>query len=122
MYEHDKIYIDGAWVPSSGTGTIDVFDSTNGEVFGRIPEGNAADAPTHFAFQVKESGMRWGYRFEPDGAGGTNLTEYRDKTRQISLPIRMVQKSGILGRNREGLMVQGMRETLERVKAAAEAT
>ena len=43
MQEHDKIYIDGAWVPSQGSGTIDVFDSTNGEVFGRIPDGNAAD-------------------------------------------------------------------------------
>ena len=43
MQEHDKIYIDGAWVPSAGTGTIDVFDSTNGEVFGRIPQGTAAD-------------------------------------------------------------------------------
>ncbi len=43
MQQHDKIYIDGAWVSSAGTGTIDVFDSTNGEVFGRIPEGTAAD-------------------------------------------------------------------------------
>ena len=43
MQEHDKIYIDGAWVSSSGTGTIDVYDSTNGEVFGRIPAGSAAD-------------------------------------------------------------------------------
>ncbi|HEY9556577.1 MAG TPA: aldehyde dehydrogenase family protein [Acidimicrobiales bacterium] len=43
MLEHDKIYIDGAWVPSSGTGSIDVFDSTNGEVIGRIPQGSAAD-------------------------------------------------------------------------------
>jgi acyl-CoA reductase-like NAD-dependent aldehyde dehydrogenase len=43
VQEHDKIYIDGAWVPSTGTGTIDVLDSTNGEVFGRIPEGTAAD-------------------------------------------------------------------------------
>ncbi len=43
MHEHDKIYIDGAWVPSQGSGTIDVYDSSNGEVFGRIPDGNAAD-------------------------------------------------------------------------------
>ena len=43
MYEHDKIYIDGAWVPSTGKGTIDVFDSTNGEVIGRIPDGTAED-------------------------------------------------------------------------------
>ena len=43
VHEHDKIYIDGAWVPSQGSGTIDVYDSSNGEVFGRIPDGNAAD-------------------------------------------------------------------------------
>ena len=29
MQVHDKIYIDGAWVPSTGKGTIDVFDSTD---------------------------------------------------------------------------------------------
>src|SRR3954452_14108594 len=43
VYEHDKIYIDGAWVPSAGTGSIVVFDSTNGEVIGHIPAHNAAD-------------------------------------------------------------------------------
>ena len=43
MLDHDKIYIDGAWVSSQGTGSIDVFDSTNGEVIGRIPNGTAAD-------------------------------------------------------------------------------
>ena len=43
MQEHDKVYIDGAWVPSAGSGSIDVFDSTNGEVIGRIPAGTAAD-------------------------------------------------------------------------------
>src|SRR5258706_15157334 len=39
----DKLYIDGAWVPSSGKGSIDVFDSTDGEVIGKIPEGTADD-------------------------------------------------------------------------------
>ena len=39
----DKIYIDGAWVPSSASGTLDVFDSSNGEVIGQIPAGNADD-------------------------------------------------------------------------------
>jgi aldehyde dehydrogenase (NAD+) len=43
LHEHDKIYIDGAWVPSSGSGSIDVYDSTNGEVIGRIPQGTAGD-------------------------------------------------------------------------------
>src|SRR3954453_15903733 len=39
----DKIYIDGAWVSSKGSSTIDVFDSTDGSVIGSIPEGTAAD-------------------------------------------------------------------------------
>jgi aldehyde dehydrogenase (NAD+) len=43
MQAHDKIYIDGAWTPSSGTGTIDVFDSTNGDVIATIPAGTAED-------------------------------------------------------------------------------
>ena len=43
MQVHDKLYIDGAWVPSSGKDTIDVFDSTDGEVIGTIPEGSPED-------------------------------------------------------------------------------
>jgi aldehyde dehydrogenase (NAD+) len=40
---YEKIFIDGAWVPSQGTGTIDVFDSTNGQVIATIPAGTADD-------------------------------------------------------------------------------
>ncbi len=43
MTTYDKLYIDGSWVPSQGSGTIDVFDSTNGEVIAQIPSGTAAD-------------------------------------------------------------------------------
>ena len=43
MIERDTIYIDGAWVPSGGTGTIDVYGAATGEVVGRIPDGVAAD-------------------------------------------------------------------------------
>jgi acyl-CoA reductase-like NAD-dependent aldehyde dehydrogenase len=43
MTAYDKIYIDGAWVPSEGSGTIDVYDSTNGDVIASIPEGTAGD-------------------------------------------------------------------------------
>jgi acyl-CoA reductase-like NAD-dependent aldehyde dehydrogenase len=34
----DKLYIDGAWAPSSGSGTIDVVNATTEEVMGRVPE------------------------------------------------------------------------------------
>jgi aldehyde dehydrogenase (NAD+) len=43
MQKRDKIYIDGAWVPSTGKGTIDVVNSTTEEVMGTIPDGTPAD-------------------------------------------------------------------------------
>jgi acyl-CoA reductase-like NAD-dependent aldehyde dehydrogenase len=43
MIDREKLYIDGAWVPSTGKGTIDVINSTTEEVMGRIPEGTAED-------------------------------------------------------------------------------
>ena len=43
MDARDRLYIGGAWVPSTGTTTIDVIDSTTEEVIGRIPEGTPDD-------------------------------------------------------------------------------
>lgn len=40
---HDKLFINGQWVKSAGTGTIDVINSTTEEVMGSIPEGTADD-------------------------------------------------------------------------------
>ncbi len=40
---HDKLYIDGRWIKPSGSGLIDVINSTTEEVMGRIPEGTPAD-------------------------------------------------------------------------------
>ena len=37
MDVRDKIYINGAWVPSTGSGTLDVIDSATEEVFATIP-------------------------------------------------------------------------------------
>jgi hypothetical protein len=34
--------------------------------------------------------------------------------------IKLVQRSGLIGRNREAILVDGMRNTLVRLKAAAE--
>jgi acyl-CoA reductase-like NAD-dependent aldehyde dehydrogenase len=41
--DRDKLYIDGGWVASTGTGKLDVTNSATEEVIGRIPEGTAAD-------------------------------------------------------------------------------
>ena len=43
MDVRDKLYIGGSWVPSTGSGTIEVTDSTTEEVIGRIPEGTIDD-------------------------------------------------------------------------------
>jgi acyl-CoA reductase-like NAD-dependent aldehyde dehydrogenase len=41
--KRDKIYIDGAWVSSEGTESIDVINATTEEVMGTIPQGTAGD-------------------------------------------------------------------------------
>ena len=43
MHAYDKLYINGEWVPSKGTKTISVTDSSTEEVIATIPEGTAAD-------------------------------------------------------------------------------
>jgi aldehyde dehydrogenase (NAD+) len=40
---YDDLYIDGAWVEPSGSGTLEVIDSTTEELFATIPAGDAAD-------------------------------------------------------------------------------
>ena len=42
--EFKKVYIGGAWVSSTGSGSLDVIDSNTEEVIGSIPEGTATDA------------------------------------------------------------------------------
>jgi acyl-CoA reductase-like NAD-dependent aldehyde dehydrogenase len=44
MQIRDKFFIAGRWVAPSGRETIDVHNAGNGEVMGRIPAGNEADA------------------------------------------------------------------------------
>ena len=39
----EKLYVNGQWIPSSGTGTLEVINSTTEEVMGRIPEGTPED-------------------------------------------------------------------------------
>ncbi|MEY2569528.1 MAG: aldehyde dehydrogenase [Actinomycetota bacterium] len=43
MENRDKLYIDGAWVPSTGSGSIEVVNSATEDVIGTIPEGTAED-------------------------------------------------------------------------------
>jgi betaine-aldehyde dehydrogenase len=44
MLAKEKLFIGGRWVAPRGTQTIDVHNAGTGEVMGRVPAGNAADA------------------------------------------------------------------------------
>ena len=60
MRDQDKLYINGAWVPSTGSGTIDVIDANTEEVMGHIPEGTPEDVDR--AVQAaKDAFETWGF-------------------------------------------------------------
>ncbi|MCW2719689.1 MAG: hypothetical protein QOG20_1822 [Pseudonocardiales bacterium] len=77
------------------------------------------ERPSRFAFTVAENGMTWGWRLEPDG-DGTRLTQWRERTTEPNVLVRALVASGMLGRERETLMVDGMHRTLAAVKRQAE--
>jgi acyl-CoA reductase-like NAD-dependent aldehyde dehydrogenase len=41
--DRDRLFIDGAWVPSTGQGRIEVRNASTEEVIGTVPEGTAED-------------------------------------------------------------------------------
>jgi len=87
-----------------------------------------ADRGRAFVFRVRETGVRWGYELEPidghdtggDGARGTRLTESRDLSDARTWLIRLAGPfvGGVDGHAEE--LRAGMRQTLTRIKAAAE--
>ncbi|MGJ7918576.1 aldehyde dehydrogenase family protein [Massilia sp. LXY-6] len=44
MHDHDKFFINGAWVAALGRGSIEVIQGSTEQVIGRIPAGSEADA------------------------------------------------------------------------------
>jgi betaine-aldehyde dehydrogenase len=53
---YDQLYIDGAWVPASGTGKIDVINPSTEEVIARIPEATPDDVGRAVAAAKKAFG------------------------------------------------------------------
>jgi len=60
----------------------------------------------------------WRYRFEPDGSGGTKVTEMTEDQRRAVLRALGGVASGVSDRKSHN--AESMRVTLERIKAAAE--
>lgn len=70
-----------------------------------------------FAFTTKDSGARWTYRLTPTGDGATHVVETRADGRKPLLA--KVFHAVMPGRDER--LRNGMQQTLERLKAAAEA-
>jgi uncharacterized protein YndB with AHSA1/START domain len=114
------IWLGGARGPAVGARFLGV--NRHGPVpWATLSKVSKCDAQSAIEWEVSTSATRWGYRFEDLPGGGTRVTEYREQFKPRNPVISAVANSGLIGRQREDLMVAGMRTTLERVKAAAEA-
>jgi hypothetical protein len=79
-----------------------------------------ADPGRAFAFQTKQSGMRWRYELEPV-ADGTIVTESRAPVRERPLVARVFARIALGGGDEhEDELRAGMVATLQRLKAVAE--
>jgi len=78
--------------------------------------------PGAFSFRVAESRMRWGWRIEATGPSTSRVTQWRERYARPNLLVRALTSSGLLGRDRERIMVDDMGDALAAVKARAERT
>lgn len=78
-------------------------------------------APTELAFRIAENWVVWSFALEPATAGGTRLTQRRETPDGISEVSRKLTEDHFGGPAAftESLR-SGMRETLEKLKAASE--
>ena len=113
-------WLDGATGPAVGAR----FKGSNKRGFARWSTTNEVveAEPGHaFSFETHQSGARWTYRMQPDGTG-TIVTEAREmyKSRPAVAKVFATLLLGGIDDHDEELR-EGMRQTLERVKAIAEA-
>nr|WP_222132316.1 SRPBCC family protein [Pseudonocardia sp. C8] len=81
-----------------------------------------------FTFVVTESRTAWGWVLAPaidnpatDDPASTRVIAWREGVGRPVLPVRLLQRSGLLGRDREGMMRDGLARSLERVRQIVEA-
>jgi len=58
--DYDQLYIDGAWVPSSGSDTIEVVNPSTEQVIAAVPAGTPADVDRAVA-AAKAAFQTWGF-------------------------------------------------------------
>jgi len=115
----------GSWLGTAKGPAVDArFRGRNrrGPIFwmttNRVVEANRGRA---FAFETKQSGARWSYRFEPGDADSTVVTESHSMFRRRPFTA-WVFASLLLGgaKDHDEEVRAGMRTSLERLKVLAE--
>ena len=117
------VWLDGATGPAVGAR----FEATNKVRRGRSwkyrPVVTVAETGKEFAFSRTEKvtgTLVWRYRFQPAGTG-THVSESYEVTRPVSRVGWFVMERFFGSRDRRAELRAGMQQTLERLKAAAEA-
>jgi hypothetical protein len=112
-------WLGGASAPAVGA----VFKGRNQRGIARWSTKNRvveADPGRAFAFETQQSGVRWRYAFEADG-DGTLVTESRAEFKDRPLIAKVFTMLALGGtEDHEEELREGMRQTLERLKAVAE--
>ena len=114
-------WVDGATGPTVGAR----FKGRNRRGKSRWPttlQVEVAEPGRDFQFLVggDKPTARWRYQFIPD-ATGTEVVESFDLVRPLSKMDRIITRATIGVKDREADMEEGMRQTLAKLKAAAEA-
>jgi len=112
-------WLDGATGPAVGAR----FRGTNKRGWVRWSSVNrvvGADPGREFAFETRESGVRWRYALEPSG-DGTLVTESRQEFKKRPAAARFFARFLLVGvEEHDDEMRAGLVATLERLKAVAE--
>ena len=112
-------WLDGATGPTVGAR----FKGSNKRGIARWSTTNEvveADPGRAFSFETQQSAARWTYRLQPEGTG-TLVTERRELYKKRPAVATIFTKIFLGGDDsHDDELREGMRQTLERVKAAAE--
>lgn len=116
--------VGGRWLGGASGPVVGArFKGTNKRGWARWSTTNevvAADRGREFAFETQQSGMRWAYRFEPDG-DGTVVTEERTAFKPRPAIAKFFTNILLGGLDsHEDELRDGMQATLERLRTVAE--
>ncbi len=119
LHVRDKIYINGEWVASTGTATLEVINSSTEEVMGRIPEGTADDVNRAVKAAVAAF-PAWSQRPVEERVGYCQAIAAGLKARQEEIATLIAQELGmplkLAGMIQVGLPMTSFASMVEMVK------